>query len=109
MKNVKRLLAFILALTVMFSLAACGGSQEETTTAPQQTGEKTSYTVTIHSAGGLALEKIAVSVYADDTLSDLQGYDETDANGEAVIELPQKDGYAISLSGVPKGYTAETS
>lgn len=114
MKNVKKLLALILALTVAISvcavLTACGGEQgANTTTAPQQTGEKTSYKVTVKSAGGLALEKVAVSVYTDNTLSDLQGYDETDANGEAVIELPKADGYAISLSGLPKGYTAESS
>lgn len=112
MKNVKRLLAGILAaLSLCAALSACGGEQgaSTTTTGPQQTGEKTSYTVTVKSAGGLALEKVAVSVYADDTLSDLQGYDETDAEGKAVIELPQKEGYAISLSGLPKGYTADSS
>lgn len=108
MNNVKRLLAFILALAAVFSLAACG-NRGDGDNDDQETGETTSYTVTIQSAGGLALEKIAVSVYADDTLSDLQGYDETDANGEAVIQLPQKDGYAISLSGLPKGYAAEAS
>ena len=108
MKNVKKLLACFLALTVVFSLAACGG-QQGGSTATTPAGEKTAYTVTVKSAGGLALEKIAVSVYADDTLTDLQGYDETDENGQAVIELPQKDGYAISLSGLPKGYTAESS
>ena len=113
MKNLKKLFAGISALAVVLSLctalSACGEQGTDTTTAPQQTGEKTSYTVTVKSAGGLALEKVAVSVYADSSLSDLQGYDETDANGEAVIELPAKDGYAISLSGLPKGYAAESS
>lgn len=114
MKNVRKMFALVLALAVALSLCAvltaCGGEQgANATTAPQQTGEKTVYKVTVKSAGGLALEKVAVSVYADNTLSDLQGYDETDEKGEATIELPQKDGYAISLSGLPKGYTAEAS
>lgn len=111
MKNSKKLIAFIVAIAAVLVLCAgltgCNGGGTEATSGAA--GEKTTYTVSVKSAGGMAMEGVAVSVYADSTLADLQGYDETDANGEATVELPQKDGYAITLSGAPKGYALEAS
>lgn len=114
MNKFKRILAVTLAIAMLLSmslaLSACGDQPQQggtETTAPA--GEKTNYAVSIKSAGGMPLEGVAVSVYADSTMADLQGYDETDAEGKATVQLPQREGYAISLSGVPKGYATEAS
>ena len=111
MKSVKKLL--VVALSVALCLCLCvvlGACNKETVApAPTGTGEVATYTVTVKSAGGLPLEKVAVSVYADNSLTDLKGYDETDENGKATIELEKGINYAISLSGCPKGYKVEDS
>ena len=115
MKNMKKVLAFLMALTVVFSLcgtlAGCGDKGANATdpngTQPQATlpaGEAVLHSVSVQSAGGMPLEGIAVSVYADEALTDLQGYSQTDAGGMAGINLPEGGQYYISLSGVPKGY-----
>lgn len=115
MKNAKRILALIVALATVMGMCAvmagCDGNANgdaESTTAPVL-GENTTYNITVKSAGGMALEGVAVSVYADSTLKDLQNYDETDANGEASVTLPASDSYAVTLSGVPKGYAVDAS
>ena len=111
MKNAKKLFALLLAVALVFALGAVltGCGEEEQTNVPSGSGKTVTYTVTVESAGGMPLEKVAVSVYADDTLSDLKGYDETDDKGEATVELPEGGNYAISMSGVPKGYAVEKS
>ena len=45
--------------------------------------KKTSYTVSVKTAGGMPIEGATVIVYADNTLDDLEGYASTDANGVA--------------------------
>lgn len=108
MKNVfTAVLAIALSLCLCMVLGAC--NKETVAPAPTGTGEVATYTVTVKSAGGLPLEKVAVSVYADNSLTDLKGYDETDENGKATIELEKGINYAISLSGCPKGYKVEDS
>ena len=110
MKNHKKLFAAILAVVVCLCLCvALGACNKEKTPAATGNGEMATYTVTVKSAGGLPLEKVAVSVYADGSLSDLKGYDETDEKGIATIELEGGIDYAISLSGCPKGYQVEDS
>lgn len=115
MKNMKKILAFLMAMAVIFSLcgtlAGCGDKGAEATdpngTQPQATapaGEAVLHSVSVQSAGGMPLEGVAVSVYADEALTDLQGYSQTDAGGIAGISLPEGGQYYISLSGVPKGY-----
>lgn len=104
MKNSKKILSLLLALAMVFSMAACGGgegTEESTTTA---SGDKTSYTVSVKSAGGMALSGIDVYVYADDSLTDMKDYGQTDENGAVSFSLAQSDSYAITLTGVPKGY-----
>ena len=109
MMNAKKLFALLLAVALVFALSAVltGCGKEEQTDVQSGGGKTATYTVTVKSAGGMPLEKVAVSVYADDTLADLKGYNETNDKGEATIELPESGNYAISLSGVPKGYAVE--
>ena len=111
MKSVKKLLvvAFSVALCLCLCVVLGACNKETVAPAPAGTGEVATYTVTVKSAGGLPLEKVAVSVYADNSLTDLKGYDETDENGKATIELEKGINYAISLSGCPKGYKVEDS
>lgn len=105
-----RLLALLLAAVMLLSFTACqngadggeGGDEAEA-------GEKTTYTVNVASAGGMALADIDVYVYKDDTLEDLQDYTKTNAEGVATLNLPKREGYAIVLSGAPKGYEVAKS
>jgi len=106
MKKMKKILVLLLAAALMLSMIACGGEEEQTPGA-QSGGKNVTYTVTVESAGGMPLEKVAVSAYADDTLSDLKGYDETDENGQATMELPEGGNYVLTLSGAPRGYAVE--
>ena len=110
MSRMKKLFAAILTVATVFSmcagLSACKNENDPSGTG---TGEAGTYTVTVKSEGGLALEGVAVSVYADDSMSDLKGYDETDENGKAEIQLDGSTSYAIALSNYPKGYTAQES
>ena len=110
MRNLKKLFAALLATAACLCLCvALGACNKENTSSGNGAGEKTTYTVTVKSAGGLPLEKVAVSVYADSSLSDLKGYDETDEKGVATIELETGVNYAISLSGYSKGYAVQDS
>ena len=108
MKSMKKLFALLFAVALVFALTAVlTGCNEEEQPAAQTGGKNVAYKVTVESAGGMPLEKVAVSVYADETLTDLKGYDETDEKGEAEIQLPEGGNYVITLSGVPKGYETE--
>ncbi len=110
MRSLKKVFAAVLAIAVCLCLCvALGACNKEGASSGNGTGEMATYTVTVKSVGGLPLEKVAVSVYADSSLSDLKGYDETDENGNATIELEKGINYAISLSGYPKGYIVEDS
>ena len=123
-RAISLLLAIMLMLgAVMGTLTSCGDAEEckthadadsngkcdvcdadvEVNPAPQP-GEKTAYTVSIKTVGGMALGDVVVTVYADNTFEDLEGYATTDSNGIATVTLPAKDGYAIKLSGAPDGY-----
>lgn len=119
MSNMKKILSILLALVMLCSLlSACGADEEvsgsEGTTAPQATtgGDSTnkgSYKVTVKTIGGMPLEGVTVYVYADDSLTDLKNYGETDAEGNVTMEMPMSSDYAIDLDGVPKGYELEDS
>ena len=104
----KKILTLILVLAMVLSMGAgLAGCKKDPNAGSTGTGEAGTYTVTVTSAGGLPLEGIAVSVFADDTLADMKGYDETDEEGSVSIELDGQDPYAITLSSVPKGYAVE--
>ena len=123
MKNFKRMLSLILAFAMVLSLAAMmtacgeGKKQDPTDSSTATTGpsgesgnaQKASYTVTVKSVGGLALEGIEVYAYTDDAMTDVAGYAATDANGLATLSLPAGGSYKIGLERVPKGYQPEAS
>ncbi len=136
MRKFNRALALLLALVLMFgatvgTLTSCGDKNDtckvcvdadnnlkcdkcgaavkpgNTPGTGNGTGEKVNYTVSVKTIGGMTLEGVVVTVYSDNSFEDLEGYATTDANGIATVKLPQLDGYAIKLSGVPEGYLIE--
>ncbi len=115
MNNMKKLLCLLLAFVMLVSIAACTPNEDPTTTAPNATttapsttqGQPTEYKVTIKSIGGLPMETIFVQF--NDKDGNIQGVAQTDENGVAVCSLPRQDGYWVSLSGVPSGYTYDAS
>ena len=123
MKNFKRMLSMILAFAMVLSLAtmmvACKGDEKQdptdgttATTAPSGdsgNAQKGNYTVTIKSAGGLALEGIDVYAYTDDAMTDVAGFAATNADGIATLSLPTGGNYKLGLESVPKGYKTEDS
>ena len=117
MKNLRKPLAWLLAMLMLVSvLAACqtgpadGETTEDTTavdtpaeTDPGSTDTKLDFTITVKSTGGLPLSGVNVYVYADNTLDDLVNYGTTDAAGQAKISMKSAQGYVAVLSGHPEG------
>lgn len=109
MRNFKKLLSLILMLCVVLAaLTACGGDADTAGTTAAS-GEKTTHTVNVKTAGGMPMEGVEVYVYADDTLADLKQYGETGANGTLTLEMETSEQYAITVSGAPKGYAVDAS
>lgn len=116
MKQVKEKLCkkfcLFLALVMMLSVCATGCSKQPgdvTDSTGSNSGASKNYTVSLKTAGGMALSGIDVYVYADSTLGDLVNFGQTDADGIVTFQIPEKDGYAIALSGVPAGYDVKSS
>ena len=114
MKKMKNLLSVVLALAMLLAVAGLfSGCNDEPvpteTTAPGETAEKGTYQITVTSAGGMPLAGADVYIYADSSLEDMKQYGETDENGVVRFEMPVSGDYAITVSGVPKGYTVEKS
>ena len=107
MYSMKRTISLLLALVLSFSLAACGG--DAVSPSPAETMAAETYTVTVKTAGGMALPGIDVYIYADDSLTDLKQYGQTDEEGRLTLTMGAQDSYAITLSGVAPGYALEPS
>ena len=89
----------LVAVLLLNSDAVDGGS----------TGEKTTYTVSIHTKGGMAMSEIDVYIYDSKKLDNMQDYAKTNEEGEVSFNLPKSKKYAIVLSGAPKGYEVKKS
>lgn len=131
MANKKRILSFVLALVmvlgVVMQLVACGPNSTDTgagtdtstgsgsTNTDTSTGsgggeaDKTSYTVTVKSIGGMALE--GVKVYVADAEGNIkkEGIGTTNHLGSVTLSLPRASGYTISLEDYPEGYIVADS
>ncbi len=110
----KRLICLILALTMVLSLAGCGGDKkttepDATTTAPVGDGQKLSYTVNVSTKGGMVMPELDVYVYADEALTDMEGFSRTDAEGNATFSLESGKTYYVQVDRAPKGYILEKS
>ena len=110
--NLKKLLSVLLCVAMLLSLTAglagCGNDTAEENGAEEAVlGDVVKHSISVKSIGGMALEGVEVYVYADETKSDMKGFAETDAEGNASVELAKGGNYAIVLSGTPKGYQVE--
>ena len=90
----KRFFAMILVLAMALSMAACGGETPVETTEAPVAGTTVTYSVSVQSVGGMALEGIDVYVYADSTLTDMKQYGATNEYGKVSFELPESGSYA---------------
>lgn len=110
-KPLYRLLFCLMAVIFCLSaLASCNGdnpSGESSSTGA--VGEKTEFSVTVKTVGGMPVADADIYVYNDESLSDLADFSKTDANGEVSFNLNSGVDYKIVVSGTPKGYNAETS
>ncbi len=111
MKTWKRLLTAFLTVAMLIStcamMASCGGDDVDPSDAAIAGGN--SYVVNVKTEGGMPLSGIAVYVYADDSLKDLIQFKETDEKGKIVFTLEPSKKYAVTLTGVPKGYDVKES
>lgn len=73
------------------------------------TGENTTYTISVKSVGGMAMEGLDIYLFADNTLADLKQAGKTDANGIVTFNLPASENYAFTIQGAPKGYEVSPS
>lgn len=73
------------------------------------TNQKINYVITLKSAGGLPLSGVTVLAYKDADLMDLQGYGQTDENGQAVLSMPAATEYYLDVTDAPEGYIVEES
>ncbi len=91
-------------------LTGCGDEKNpDGSEISSETGETTTYMVSIKTVGGMAMSGLDVYVYADDTLQDLKQFAKTDENGLVSFKLPTSDKYAVAVSGAPKGYEVKSS
>ncbi len=103
----KKLLALLLAVAMVISMAACNPSDGTTgTTKPTgepnaSTGATTKYTVSVQSMGKLPLQEVDVQIFDGDDLIDMK---RTDSKGIVTFDLPKKEGYTVALNNVPEGY-----
>ncbi len=86
---------FVCVCLCAFSLTAC-----------KTTEDKTTYTVTVQTVGGMALADIGVFVYADDAHTKLVWAAETDESGKTTFSAASAE-YEAVLKDVPTGYAAE--
>ena len=110
MNRMKKILSLLLSAAMVLSMATvlsgCGGDEDTTNDPVNETGEKAVYTVSLQTAGGMALSGIDVYVYAG---SDLKQFGETNESGQVTFEMVEGVDYSITLSGVPKGYDVAES
>jgi len=110
MTTFRKILSLVLALTMLVSMAACNNGEQtpETTGTAVNEGETGTYSVSVKTAGGMAMSGVDVYVYADSSKGDLKQYGETNEDGKVSFQLPKSGDYAVELSGVPRGYEVES-
>lgn len=127
MKETKKLLSLLLVFAMILSvccavLVGCDdntgdktptsdNSTEQPTEQPTENTDKpnssnTTYTVSVKTAGGMALGNVMMFIQ-DGT--NIAGYATTDEDGNASIDLSAKDTYTVTVPNAPVGYTAKES
>lgn len=111
MKNLKKVLAVLLALGMLLCFCACGGNDDSkttttttTTTENNQTEdtpavENKGFKVTVVDEGGNAVSGVMVQICKDACVPA-----RTDDNGVATFNIEITDGYKLSVMSCPEGY-----
>lgn len=111
MKNLKKVLAVLLAFGMLLCFCACGGNDDgktttttTTTTENKQTEdapavENKSFKVTVVDEGGNAVPGVMVQICKDACVPA-----RTDDNGVATFSIEITDGYKLSVMSCPEGY-----
>ncbi len=109
MKNLKRILALLLALSMVFCFCACGGNSDDSTTTTEGTTnenpiesnneQKAGFTVKVVDEGGNAVSGVMVQVCKDACVPA-----RTDDKGVATFNIEITDGYKLSVMTCPEGY-----
>ncbi len=112
MKNLKKVLAVLLALAMLFCFCACGGNDDgkttttstTTTTENNQTENDTAvenkgFTVTVVDENGNAVSGVMVQLCKDACVPA-----KTDDNGKATFSIEVTNGYKLSVMSCPEGY-----
>ena len=109
----KKLLSLLLVLTMLFTtVSLLTGCKKDEGNSDEQSGEKAekvTYTVSVSTKGGMVMSGLAVYVYTDDTLAELEQYGETNEEGKVTFNLAESSDYAVVVTGAPKGYKVEDS
>ena len=113
MKILKKTLSLLLVFAMVFAMAACGEDPQPSSTAPSQGNvgtEKSTYTVKLTTAGGMALSGYQVMIYGDEACTDLLDVGTTDANGNASWSLDKGGKYYFKLDDTQlQGYDVQDS
>ncbi len=115
MNKLKKLLSYlfvvVLALSMVVLMTACKdkSGEESGESGVEESGPTGTYTVSLKTAGGMAMSGIDVYIYADEALTDLKQYGTTNEAGQVSFDMAKNENYAISLSGIPKGYDVASS
>ena len=113
MKNLKKVLAVLLALGMLFCFCACGGNDDSKTTTTTTTTESQptenenpvenkGFTVTVVDENGNAVSGVMVQLCKDVCFPS-----KADENGIATLNAEITDEHKISLSICPEGYETE--
>ncbi len=116
----KKLIALLLVAAMLMAFAGCktdkpvattvaGGTNPNATPAPTGTGEKVTYFANVATKGGMAMPGLDVYIYADEALTDMKAYGQTDEMGDVTFQLEGGLNYYIQVSGAPKGYLVNKS
>ncbi len=107
------LIACVLLLAICLASCSPDGTtsdvSNESSESSQATGQTAEHTVSVKTAGGMAMSEIKVDIYKDDTLSDMLDFAKTGETGDVSFTLEAGGNYAIVVSGAPKGYAVEKS
>ncbi len=105
MKNTYRKLVCCL-LCCLLCLSACKSS--DSSTPPVEPVQDAIYTVTVKTAGGMALDGLVAYVYTDSTEEDLLTYCTLDENGCFDFTAPRSDKYTVRFANLPEeGYALQ--
>ncbi len=113
----KRLISLVAMLLVVVMCASLlisctdesenNSSTENTSESSVASGEKTNYSVSVKTAGGLAMAELNIYIYEGSDLSNMKDYAKTNADGEVTFSLAKGGNYSIVISDAPKGYKVE--